>query len=52
MAFCTVVLPLECEGLNEGLDFECASGSEKPSLRFYGIVIGKGKRHYIYILYI
>lgn len=35
-----------------GLGFECVSGSEKPCLRFYGIVIEKGKWHYIYNIYI
>lgn len=35
MGCCTVnILPLECEGLNEGFDFECFSVFEKPCLHF------------------
>lgn len=35
MGFCTVIIfPLECEGLNEGFDFECFSVFEKPCLHF------------------
>lgn len=34
MGFCTVIFPLECEGLNEGFDFECSSVFEKPCLHF------------------
>lgn len=31
MGFCTVIIfPLECEGLNEGFDFECFNVFEKP----------------------
>lgn len=54
MGFCTVIIfPLECEGLNEGFDFECFNVFEKPCLHFYGVVIGNGKMAlYIYILYI
>lgn len=35
MGFCTVIIfPLECEGLNEGFDFECFNVFEKPCLHF------------------
>lgn len=34
MGFCTVVFPLECEGLNEGFDYECFNVFEKPCLHF------------------
>lgn len=53
MGCCTVnIFPLECEGLNEGFDFECFSVFEKPCLHFMVQSLEMEKWHYIYIIYI
>lgn len=52
MGCCTVnIFPLECEGLNEGFDFECFSVFEKPCLHFMVQSLEMEKWHYIYYIY-